>query len=144
MRWLKPPRGWTKLNTNGLVFGNPIKAGGGSILRCSNEDWIAGFAQKLGNTTSTIAELWALKDGLIVVKQLGIENICIKMDADFIVHLVSSASMFNLMLEPLLTDCKNLIETFSNSLVAYVFRETNSCADRLVRMGTEFIFDFLT
>ena len=142
VRWLKPPRGWTKLKTNGFVFGNPIKAGGGSILRCNNGDWIAGFARKLGNTTSTIVELWALKDGLIVAKQLGIENICIKMDADFIVHLVSSASMVNLMLEPLLTDCINLIKTFPNHSVAYVFREANCCANRLACIGVELNFDF--
>ena len=58
------------------------------------------------------------------------------MDAKFLVYLVSNPFVVNLMLKPLLTDCKNLIETFSNSLVAYVFREANSCADRLVRMGT--------
>ena len=137
VRWLKPPRGWTKLKTNGFVFRNPIKAGEGGILRCSNGDWIAGFARKLGNTTSTIAELLALKDGLIVAKQLGIENICIKMDANFIVHLVSSASMVNLMLEPLLTDCINLIKTFPNHSVAHVFREANCCANRLARIGVE-------
>ena len=66
------------------------------------------------------------------------------MDAEFLVFLVSNPFVVNLMLEPLLTDCKNLIQTFSNSLVVHVFREANSCADRLVRMGTEFIFDFLT
>ena len=70
-----------------------------------------------------------------MAKQLGIENICIKMDADFIVHLVSSASMVNLMLEPLLTYCMNLIKTFPNHSVAHVFREANCCANCLARMG---------
>ena len=77
-----------------------------------------------------------------MAKQLGIENICIKMDADFIVHLVSSASMVNLMLEPLLTDCINLIKTFPNHSVAYVFREANCCANRLACIGVELNFDF--
>ena len=131
-----------KLNTYGLVSGNPIKAGGGGILRCSNGDWIAGFARKLENTTSTVAELWALKDGPIVAKQLGIENICIEMDADFIVHLVSSPSMVNLMLEPLLSDCRNLIKTFPNHSVAHVFREANCCADYLACMGVELNSNF--
>ena len=131
-----------KLNTDGLVFRNPIKVGGGGILRCSNGDWIAGFARKLGNTTSTVAELWALKNGLLVAKQLGIENICIEMDADFIVHLVSSPSMVNLILEPLLTDCKNLIKTFPNHSMAHVFREANCYADRLACMGAELNSNF--
>ena len=53
-----------KLNKDGTVYGDPIKVGGGGILRCSNDDWIARFARKLRNTTSIVVELWALKDGL--------------------------------------------------------------------------------
>ena len=131
VRWIKPPSGWVKLNTDGSVFGDPIKADGGGILRCNNGDWIARFARKLKNITSTVAKLWALKDGLTMAKQLGIENICIEMYAEFIVHLVSSPSVVNLMLEPLFTNCRNLIKTFPNYSVAHVFREANSCANRL-------------
>ena len=77
-----------------------------------------------------------------MAKQLGIENICIEMDVDFIVHLVSSPSMVNLMLEPLLSDCRNLIKTFPNHSVAHVFREANFCAGRLAHMGVELNSDF--
>ena len=142
VRWIKPPSGWVKLNTDGSVFGDPIKVDGGGILRCNNGDWIARFARKLKNITSTVAKLWALKDGLTMAKQLGIENICIEMYAEFIVHLVSSPSVVNLMLEPLFTNCRNLIKTFPNYSVAHVFREANSCANRLDRMGAELISDF--
>ena len=80
MRWLKPPPGWTKLNIDGSVFGSPMKAGGGGVLRCNDGEWVADFMRKLGNMSSTVFELWALKDGLIVAKQLGIDNVCIEMD----------------------------------------------------------------
>ena len=30
--WKKPMTGWVKLNIDGVVFGNPIKAGGGGVL----------------------------------------------------------------------------------------------------------------
>ena len=66
VKWTKPSRGWVRLNTDGTMYGNPIKASGGGVLRCSNGDWIVRFARKLGNTSSTMAELWALKDGLTV------------------------------------------------------------------------------
>nr|POE76510.1 putative ribonuclease h protein [Quercus suber] len=36
VRWLKLPLGWTKLNTDGFVFGNLMKASGGGILRSSD------------------------------------------------------------------------------------------------------------
>ena len=91
-----------------------------------------------------MAELWALKDGLTMAKQMRIENICIEMDAEFIVQLVSRPSMVNLMLEPILFECRNLIQTFPNSSVAHVFREANGCANRLARMGAELVVtDFL-
>ena len=142
VRWLKPQPRWTKLNTYGSVFGSSIKAGEGSVLRCSDGEWVASFMHKLGNMSSTVAELWALKDGLIVAKQLGIENICIEMDADFIVYLVSNPSVVNLMLEPPLTDCRNLIKTFPNHTVTHVFKEANGCANYLARMGAELNHDF--
>ena len=103
---------------------------------------MAGFTCKLGNMPSTVAKLWALKDGLTVAKQLGIENICIEMDAEFIVHLVSSPSVVNLMLETLLTNCRNLIKTFPNHTIAYVFREPNGCANCLACMGADLNHDF--
>ena len=104
------------------MLGSPMKAGGGGVLRSSYGEWVVRFMRKLGNMSSTVAELWALKDGLNVAKQLGIDNICIEMDADFIVHLVSNPSVVNLMLEPLLTDCRNLIKTFPNHTVTRVQR----------------------
>ena len=103
---------------------------------------MAGFTRKLENMPSTVAELWALEDGLTVAKQLGIENICIEMDIEFIVHLVSSPSVVNLMLETLLTDCRNLIKTFHNHTIAHVFREANGYADYLACMGADLNHDF--
>lgn len=57
-----------KLNTDGAVFGEPKKPSGGRVLRCSNGNWIAGFARKLRVVSSAMAELWALKDGLALAK----------------------------------------------------------------------------
>ena len=79
-----------------------------------------------------------------MAKQMGIENICIEMDAEFIVQLVSKPSMVNLMLEPLLSECRDMIQTFPNSSVAHVFKEAIGCANRLARIGAELdVTDFL-
>ena len=64
------------------------------------------------------------------------------MDAKFIVHFVSSPSTVNLMFEPLLTDCKNLIKTFPHHTVTHVFREANGCVDYLACMGAILNHDF--
>ena len=141
--WIKPQVGWVKLNSDGSVLGNPKKADGGVVLRCSNGDWIAGCLRKLGNTSCILAELWALKDGLLLAKQLSLENICVDMDVEFLVYLLSNSSVVNLSPEPLLSDCRNLMKTFLNCIVAHVYREANRCADRLARLGADLHSDHL-
>lgn len=70
--WTKPNPSWVKLNADWVVFGEPKKAGRGGVLRCSNGNWITGFARKLGAVSSAMAGLWALKDGLSLAKQLNL------------------------------------------------------------------------
>ena len=135
--------GWVKLNTDGVVFGNPKKAGGGGVLGDSNEDWVARFMRKLGSMSSTMVELWALKDGLSLARQLDILNINIELDADVLVHLLTNPSSLNLMLEPLLNDWRNLIKAFPNYIMTHIFREANKCADKLANMGATLSSDFL-
>ena len=40
VKWSKPHPGWVKLNTDGSVFGDPKKAGGGGIIRNNEGDWV--------------------------------------------------------------------------------------------------------
>ena len=133
-----------KLNTDGSVFGDPKKAGGGGVIQNSEGDWVAGFVKKFGNVSSITAKLWAFKEELLMAKQLGIENLCVDLDATFLVYLITNPSIVNLNLEPLLFDCRNLTKTFPNCLVMHVYREANCYVDRLAKMGidlyTEYFF----
>ena len=121
----------------------PKKVGGGVVLRCSNEDWIAGCLRKLGNKSSNLAALWTPRDGLHLAKQLNLENICVEMDAEFFVYLLSNLSIDNLSLEPLLSDCRNLMKTFPNCNVVHVYKEANRCVDKLARLGADLHSDHL-
>ena len=113
------------------------------MLQCSNGNWVAGFARKLGTMSSTMAELWALKDGLSLAKQLNLHNINIELDAEFLMRLLSNPTTINLMLEPLLNDCRTLIRSMPNCSVTHIFREVNRCADRMAKMGANLATDFL-
>ena len=55
--WSKLHEGWTKLNTDGSVMGNPAMAGGGGVIRGQEGTWIAGFARPLGRTNNCMVEL---------------------------------------------------------------------------------------
>ena len=61
---IAPPENWVKLNTNGSSIGNPGLAGGEGLIRNANGEWVRGFARAIGVTTSAVAELWALRDGI--------------------------------------------------------------------------------
>ena len=86
--------------------------------------WLGGFARDVGFITSCVVELWALRDGLNLVSSLGIENLIVELDALAIVHLLRNSAA-NLALEPLLSDCKNLLRTFPRTRIEHVFREAN-------------------
>ena len=104
IKWLRPERGWIKLNTDGEVNSALGRAGGGGILRDCEGNWIGGIARFLGNCYSLMAELWAFKDGLSLAKNLGYFSICIEVDAEMIVLLLNCTSSVNLIMEPLLFD----------------------------------------
>ena len=134
--------GWTTLNTDGSAVGNPSKAGCGELLRNSEGSWLKGFARGVGCTTSCVAELWALRDGLNLASSLGIESLIIQLDALAIVHLLNNSAA-NLYLEPLLSDCRNLLRTFPRTRIEHVYREANQCADALAKLGAKFSAMFI-
>ena len=93
--------------------------------------------------SSVLAELWTLNDGLLLARQLNILNVNIELDADLLVHLLNNPSSHNLMLEPLLNDCRTLIKAFPSYTVTHIIREANRCADKFANMGATQPIDFL-
>ena len=90
-----------------------------------------------------MAELWALKDGLMLTSQLRISDICVELDAKLIVLLLTNYSINNLMLEPLLDDCRILLKKFHSSTVHHIFREANQYADALAKFGASLSSDYV-
>ena len=70
-------------------------------------------------------------------------NVNIELNADLLVHLLNNPSSHNLMLEPLLNDCRNLIKTFPSCTMAHIFREANRYADKLANIEATQAVNFL-
>ncbi|XP_023908996.1 uncharacterized protein LOC112020670 [Quercus suber] len=111
--WEKPPVGWAKLNSNGFALGNPRHVGRGSVIKDHNGKWLKGYTRSLGSTNSCMAKLWALRDGLLLAEEMGLNNLIIELDALSVVLLMNNNTI-NLTLEPLLNDCKNLVREIPN------------------------------
>ncbi|KAL0006019.1 hypothetical protein SO802_013580 [Lithocarpus litseifolius] len=140
--WEKPPLGWMKLNSDGSALGNPGKAGGGGLIRDHQGNWVRGYARAHGNSNSSLAELWALCDGLEIAKDLGLDKLIVEMDALSIVLLMNNDKA-NLLMEPLLSDCRKLLDAIPFKRVVHTFREANQCADMLARFGGSSISNFV-
>ncbi|PKI68726.1 hypothetical protein CRG98_010783 [Punica granatum] len=64
--------------------GNPGKAGAGGVIRDKAGNWKLGFSMNLGITTSVVAELVAILQGLLLATSQGIQKLIIETDASLI------------------------------------------------------------
>ena len=140
--WRKPPLGWTKLNIDGSALGCPGKASGGGLIRDHNRDWVTGFARSLGYTNSFLAELWALRDGLTLAKELNLNSLIVKLDAKSVVQFMNNNSI-NMLMEPLLIDYRTLPQAIPNKRIEHTYRKADQCADALARIGARHNFTFV-
>jgi ribonuclease HI len=67
-----------------------LVGGGGGLLRDSEGNWLGGFVRSMGSCSSLLAELWALKDGLLLANSLGFSTIFIEVDAEMVVLLLKN------------------------------------------------------
>lgn len=141
-RWEKPPEGWMKLNSDGCAAGSPGLAGCGGVVRDSHGNWVTGFSRHIGITNSFVAELWGLRDGLLLCNNLNIPALIVEMDAKSIVDIFCRNGYVNEVISPLLDDCRMLINNFQQIQVSHVFRQSNRCADALARVGADQALDF--
>ena len=139
VRWHPPPLGFFKLNTDGTSLGNPGLASAGGLLRNSDGSWISGFIRNIGIASSFAAELWGVRDGLLLAQKHNIQNIIIELDAKAVIDLLSLDNHIDICSHPLsalITDCRSLIHSFEEAGLLHTHREGNFCADILAKEGS--------
>lgn len=68
--WEKLPEYWLKLNTDGSVEGGSGIACYGGVIRDANGQWVRGFSRRISVTNTFAAELWGLREGLMLCRSL--------------------------------------------------------------------------
>ena len=81
IRWIPPPTGWVKLNTDRCYKVNPGLASGGGLLRDEDGKWIKGFDYNIGICTVTMSELWAIYHGLTLAWNEGYRRVLVETDS---------------------------------------------------------------
>nr|XP_023878038.1 uncharacterized protein LOC111990496 [Quercus suber] len=119
-----------------------IVAGGGGLIRNEEGRWLVGFARKIGITSSFLAELWALRDGLSLCVSRGFAAVEVELDAKSIVDAISNPEYANIFASSLMEDCRHMVKQVPQIRFKHCFREANRCADALARMGGILDADF--
>ena len=135
MCWVRPPLGWKKLKTDGAFNGDAGLVGCGGIVRDERGHWVNGFSKRIGLTNSFEAELWGLREGLLLCCNLNISHLVIELDAKAIVNVLGNLSYVNHVISPILDDCRMLVSRFQHIWIKHCYREVNKCADSLVRLS---------
>ena len=133
--WAKPNPGWHKLNSDASVLSSLSFASGGGLLRDSCGSWVQGFTKKIGTTNCLLVELWALKDGLSMARNMCVENLIVNVDALEVVNLLSNTKATNRLTQPIMDACRTILQAFQEVQLQHCYRETNKAVDFLAKLG---------
>lgn len=143
IKWEKPRNGWLTLNTDGSVAGHFGIAGGRGLIRNTNGEWVTGFARRIGTTSSFLAELWALHDGLQLCLHIQAQAVLIELDSKTIVDAFNSQAHSNTFVSSIMDDCRHMIPRIPQTRIRHIYSEANKCADFLAKLGTSIEGDFI-
>lgn len=120
IRWEPPPLGWVKHNSDGSVMGWPGQVGAGGVIRGNGGEWLRGFTRHMGMAKSMLEKIWAVRDGLIMAKDMGFDSVIVELDSKAIFDKISSCDDKNLPLNPLIAECR--ISSCDDNLSLFVTR----------------------
>ena len=74
---------------------------------------------------------------------LGITAVEVEVDASSIVSLLANATETNSEIDSLVDDCRDMLKRIPQAQVKHCYSESNKCADRLARLGTDMEENFV-
>lgn len=95
-------------NTDGAFELSTGKASTGGLFRDQHGRWLGGFHRNILATSSLMAELQALCDGLIIAKEESVSN-----------------SLSHHPLRNILLDCRSFMEKLEAMSIKHIYWETN-------------------
>ena len=137
VKWQASPYPFCKLNTDGSAVDNPRLAGVGGVLRDHQGRWLTRFSTRMGITSNNLAELEAIRQGLMLAWNKGVKFLQLELDSKVVLHWLTNKNInYPTNMLPLICDCRNLLDQGWEVHVHHVYREANGCADALVKRGT--------
>ena len=94
-------------------------------MRDKHGRWIFGFTKHIGSASSFVAEMWGLRDRLVLCRNLNIQCLIVEVDVRVIVDAVLNANYVNIVVSPLLDDCRQLLSCFQQVQIRHYYRQAN-------------------
>ncbi|XP_049378041.1 uncharacterized protein LOC125842768 [Solanum stenotomum] len=131
VKWIKPPDGWVKINTDGSALGNPGKIGAGGIIRDQSGKMLLAFATPLGEGSNNQAEVAATLFGMTWSLQLGYRNVILEVDSQLLVDCIENKTNPHWGINTQLLKLQALTRQANEFKCKHTFREANFVADSL-------------
>ncbi len=113
--------------------GNPGHAASGAVLYAEDGSPLGEVGVYLGIATNNVAEWRALVAGLEKARELGVDEIAVRMDSELVVRQVTGVyKVKHADLIPLWTKARSLLRDFKSVDVQHVRRKDNAAADAVV------------
>jgi ribonuclease HI len=121
------------LFADGGSRGNPGPAASGAVLFADDGTVLAEIGEYLGIATNNVAEWRALVSGLERARELGVQDLAIRMDSELVVRQVTGVyRVKHADLIPLHAKAKSLLRNFKSVDIRHVPRKQNAAADAVV------------
>ncbi|XP_056692258.1 uncharacterized protein [Spinacia oleracea] len=126
--WKPPAPGFLKLNIDGS-WKEKDEAGGGGVFRSETGSWYIGFASKYNAITPLAAELYALREGLQMALDYGVQKLEVETDAELLIKLLTAMEdYYHHELAPVIKDVACLMTRFSSFSITHLPRLFNKLA----------------
>ncbi|KAF9603853.1 hypothetical protein IFM89_038036 [Coptis chinensis] len=123
--------------SDGSSFGNPGPSGAGCLFRRDDGSFICAGSIPIPYATSLMAETFAIRIALRLASQLRIPLIVVETDSSFLCDLLNHQnSQVPWEIKKIVEDIWELISGIPQTLIQHCYRECNSGADCLARMGS--------
>jgi ribonuclease HI len=121
------------LFADGGSRGNPGPAASGAVLYAEDGSALAEVGEFLGIATNNVAEWRALLIGLARARELGVDEIAIRLDSELVVRQLTGVyRVKHADLIPLAARARQLLREFRSSDIQHVRRKDNAAADAVV------------
>jgi ribonuclease HI len=132
--WCPPSSGWIKCNTDGAA--SSVTSSCGGIFRNFLADMVCCFAQNTGQGSAFHAELCGAMSAIEIAHSFHWRQLWIETDSSLVVKAFKNDAIIPWKLRNRWSNCNSLLINMK-VIVSHVFREGNSCADSLARIGLD-------